>query len=112
MAILNYPLILVRARRFQVWGCLALAVLVAVLYVTSCTSHAAPVTFRFEAEITDVAAGIPFELPLSFAEGDVVHGRFSFEPQVAPAGSHRLESLQSLRFELNINGKVLGSDTY
>jgi hypothetical protein len=87
-------------------------VLSAILFATRNSVHAAPVTFRFDAEITHVPTGTPFDLPFDFQVGDVVRGSVTFEPEVAPPGSYRLESLQTLGFQLDIDGIGFGSETY
>ena len=111
---MDYPSrhwIAVRARWLQHWT-LLVAALSGALCPMSCIGHAAPVTFRFDAGITNAPPGTPFDLPFDFEAGDAVHGSVTFEPQVGIPGSHRLESLQVLGFELEIDGIRFGSETY
>jgi hypothetical protein len=72
--------------------------------------QAAPITFRFDAEITNVAAASPFDLPLSYRVGDIVQGRFTFDPERgSPLGDNALVAPRPYEFRININGIVAGS---
>jgi hypothetical protein len=76
--------------------------------VTPCL-QAAPVTFAFDAEITNiyVSPSASFDLPFEVDVGDTIHGRFTFEP--APLGRMGRQDL-GLQFE--IGGVQLQSPTY
>jgi hypothetical protein len=75
--------------------------------------HAAPITFRFDAEIFDVPAGNPFDLPLTFQVGDVILGKFTFDPNLAlPLDDKSIASHQPYSLEFQINGNVVGSSGF
>jgi len=55
--------------------------MVAVLvFGMSSTLEAAPVTFAFDAEISSVSLGIPFDSGIDFSVGDTISGQFTFQP--------------------------------
>jgi hypothetical protein len=72
---------------------------------------AAPVTFRFDAEIHTVFPGNPFDSGIDFAAGDVITGRFTFEPNPGD-GSNPIVALQTHQFQLNINGVAIAAPNY
>jgi hypothetical protein len=75
--------------------------------------QAAQTTFVFDATITDVFPGEPFDLPLSYQVGDVVQGKFTFEPgSGSPIGVDAIAAVQSFPIEFNINGIIVGSSSY
>lgn len=73
-------------------------------------SNAEPVTFQFEAEI-DRLSGTPFDSGIEFAEGDVISGQFTFEPDDGN-GDKFFEATQPYDFLLNINGVRVGASSY
>jgi hypothetical protein len=82
-----------------------------------CVSHpylqAAPITFRFDAEIINVPVGNPFDLPLTYQVGDVIHGRFTFEPALAlPIGDNAIAADQNFALEFEINGTLVSSSGF
>ena len=75
------------------------------------TLKAAPVTFRFEAEI-DSLSGVPFDSGINFSVGDIVSGQFTFEQSTVGDGSAYFEGTQPRNFSLNINGVVVLAPTF
>jgi hypothetical protein len=73
--------------------------------------QAAPLTFRFNAEIQTVFPGNPFESGINFATGDVIAGTFTFEPNPGD-GSNPVVALQTNGFQLRINGVAIASPNY
>jgi len=60
------------------------------LPVLSCecsTLIAAPVTFAFEVTVDSVFPGAPFDSEIDLAEGDVITGQFTFEPNAGDGNS-------------------------
>ena len=68
--------------------------------------NATPVTFQFEAEVSDKAESIPFDSGLAVNIGDVISGSFTFQPEVAP-GQQSLEAVQPFSSSLLIDGVSL-----
>lgn len=75
-------------------------------------AEAAPVTFAFDATITEVFPGVPFNFPLTYQVGDSITGKFTFEPEQAPPNAFKFESLQPYDLKLEISGTVLTSPGY
>lgn len=84
---------------------LATVTCVSLVFVAA-RSSAAPITLQFEATVTTVATGFPFESGIHFAEGDVISGVFAFEPNGGTGGMN-LNTIQPYTFSLQINGKIL-----
>jgi hypothetical protein len=81
--------------------------------VNCATLHAEPVTFRFDAEIVNVPIGNPFDLPLTYQVGDIIQGKFTFEPTSAkPIDNNAVAANQAFALEFNINGSVVGSSSF
>ncbi len=100
-----------RTLRRYVLGFLVL--LAGVLCVSRAFLHAAPVTFAFDAEIINVPAGNSFDLPLTYQVGDIIHGKFTFEPgNGMQIGDDAIAGDQPFAIEFNINGIVVGSSSY
>ena len=113
MACLNHRRIslLTQPLRPKVLG--ALILIAGVLCVSRTFLHAAPITFRFDAEIVNIAVGNTFDLPFSFQVGDAISGRLTFEPGTGvPTGDNSIEAVQSLGMEFVIKGTAFGSSTY
>ncbi len=91
----------------------ALCVVLAIAGVctTGASLHAAPLTFRFDAEIHTVFTGIPFDSGIDFATGDVIIGTFTFQPNQGN-GSMHLATMQDYQFALDVNGVVISTPRY
>jgi hypothetical protein len=75
--------------------------------------YAAPLTFRFDAQISSVSLGGPFNLPFEFQVGDTISGKFTFEPGAGVAiNDMAVGSDQSLPVEFNINGTSVLTSGY
>ncbi len=95
------------------------ALSVAFLLGAQVTLQAAPMTFAFEAEISSVSLGIPFDSGIDFSVGDTISGQFTFEPfeedcavtsgPIQPLGCTRL---QSNTFLVDVNGTEIESSSY
>jgi hypothetical protein len=72
--------------------------------------QAAPVTFGFEAEVVRLS-GIPNDTGIEFAVGDVIFGRFTFEPS-AGDDPEIFGDPQLHEFVLDINGSVLVAPSF
>ncbi len=106
------------ARRWKMTECvpsgrfqLQMALLTAIL----CNSLqgwllAAPLTFAFDATIDNTFAGVPFESGLSFAQGDTVSGKFTFDPN--PGGGSTITTIQPHSFSLLIGNVELSCPSY
>jgi hypothetical protein len=71
----------------------------------SLETQAAPVTFRFDAQIVSVALGGPFDLPFEFRVGDTISGKFSFQPGPGiPINNIAVVAEQPFAAEFNIDG--------
>lgn len=88
---------------------LRLLLFVILLWTSGNVSRAAPVTFRFDAEVTSIFAtpSADIELPFDVLIGDTIRGQFTFEP--APIGQMGTQEL-GLQFE--IGDVTLHSSTY
>jgi len=86
----------------------AAAVLV---FGTSATLEAAPVTFVFEATVDFISPGASFDSEIDLEEGDVITGQFTFEPN-AGDGSSALVVNQPYNFTVNINGVELSTAAF
>lgn len=86
-----------------------------VIACIECTSgslvQAAPITFTFEATINSVYVGIPFNLGIDYQVGDVVAGKFAFDP-LEGDGSTAVRVLQPHDFLLNVNGAVFATPSF
>ena len=67
---------------FQLCQSAAYLLLVVTLLASNNLVNAAPVTLAFDAQIDAVPPGIPFDSGLDYQVGDIVKGRFTFDPQV------------------------------
>src|SRR5687768_4165722 len=77
------------------------------------TLAAAPLTFRFDAEIVDVLAGSPFDLPLSYQVGDTIRGKFTFQPGAGvPINDVAVGADQLSALEFNINNTRVPTTTF
>jgi len=88
-------------------GALALVMLLA----NGPALQAAPVTFAFEATVDSISPGASFDSAIDIAEGDVITGQFTFEPN-AGDGSASLVVDQPYSFTVNINGIELSTAAY
>ncbi len=92
---------------------LVFAIGATLFFLASPPIDAAPITFRFDAQITSTPAGAPFDLPLTYAVGDVISGRFTFDPGLgAPIADGVVGSVQPYEFVFNINGAHVASSPY
>jgi hypothetical protein len=74
---------------------------------------AAPIHFRFDAEIVNVSLGDPFELPFEFNVGDTLRGTFAFEPGPGiPINDIAVRAHQPFPAEFNFNGVNLATSGY
>jgi hypothetical protein len=75
--------------------------------------HAAPLTFRFDAQISRLSLGSPFDLPFEFQLGDTISGKFTFEPGPGvEINDVAVVAEQPLPFEFNIDGVRLPTSGY
>lgn len=81
------------------------------LLIANCDVHGEPVTFRFNATIDSVFPGNPFDSGVTFTAGDVVYGRFTFEPNNGD-GSSSITVPQHHSFVVSVNGLELASERY
>jgi hypothetical protein len=87
--------------------------MLALLYSANSPSTVTAATLRFDARITSTPAGIPFDLPLAFQVGDVIHGHVTFEPGPGtPIADRARESIQEVGYTFDINGDVVTSSWY
>jgi hypothetical protein len=113
MAKLNRHWLPIRACAMRSYALCNAICLAAIVHSLDDIAHAAPITFRFDAEIVSVSDGSPFDLPLSYRVGDVIHGVFTFDPEVAiPLGDNAIVAPQPFEFLVNVNGAVVGSTTH
>jgi hypothetical protein len=82
--------------------------LVGMLLASSDLVQAAPVTLAFEATINTVIPGIPFDSGLDYRVGDVVKGRFTFDPQIGTDNMYLLAP-QPHELVLDIHGAVFAT---
>jgi hypothetical protein len=75
---------------------------------------ASPVTFAFDARITDVANGSPFNLPIAYQVGDTVHGTLTFNTTGGTSIGGGAASIydQPFRLQLEIGDAVISSNQY
>lgn len=74
---------------------------------------AAPLTFRFEAEVTNSYNNDLFSLPFDYKVGDVIHGKMSFEPVVTTTlVDDPIASIQPYALEFEIDGTVIGTSVF
>jgi hypothetical protein len=90
------------------------SVICTLLIGLSCSSgRGAPVKFKFDAEIRNVADGNPFNLPLTYEVGDIIFGSFIFEPNSGNIiGGNRVVASQPFAFEFDINGTVVATSGF
>jgi hypothetical protein len=74
-------------------------------------THAAPVTFRFEAVITNIFNPDAFDPGIDISINDIVRGKLAFNPNEGD-GSMSLVSIQPHSFSLNIDDVTLSSSSY
>lgn len=102
-------------RRSTLWGptnCALLTIsIVAGFCVSNAVVEAQPVTYKFDAAITSVASGVPFDSGITFAVGDMISGRFTFEPNTGVGGMN-LDTVQPYAFVLEVDGTNLFSPTF
>lgn len=86
----------------------------AVLASSHSTTNAAPVTLGFEAEVIDVDVLAPADLPFTVENGDVLTGRFTFEPVDADPGGGMTstDTVQEFTFSVVIDSTVVSTSTY
>ncbi len=76
-------------------------------------AQAEPVTFRFDATITNAPLGTPFDLPLTYEVGDIIHGEFTFDPGLAmPLSDNAAAADQPFELKFDINGTVIGTSSF
>jgi len=100
---------------------------VLVLMIATCASlslKAAPVTFAFEAEVIRVDEKLPADLPFSVETGDILTGRFTFEPVDAEPdilgtppnlvldGPSSTDTVQEFNFSITIDSTVVSTSSY
>lgn len=104
------------------WGYMLRSAAVVAVCLTMATGSclATPVTFAFEAEITTVFLGIPFESGIDFSVGDTISGRFTFDPLEEcavfdgpgqPLGG-LCETTQPFSFSVEIDGATFRTSDY
>ncbi len=74
-------------------------------------AEAAPVTFGFEATVDSISPGASFDSEIGLEAGDVITGRFTFEPN-ARDGSSPFVVNQPYAFSVDINGVELSTAAY
>jgi len=113
---MNHFLLMVGGRMMpSVRGLAFVGVFAVLMFGTQAMLQAAPVTFAFDAEITTVSRGIPFDSGVDFAVGDTISGQFTLDPledcavfdgPVQPLGD-LCATTQSSSFTVDINGAIL-----
>lgn len=74
---------------------------------------AAPITLIFDAEITNVPTGSPFDLGINYQVGDIIQGRLVLEPGVGnPINDVGVGADQDFAFDLIVNGTALNTVGY
>lgn len=74
------------------------------------TATAAPVTLQFDAEIVSIPVGNPFDLPFTYQLGDIIRGKFTFEPGSGTMlGDNAIVASQPFGLEFDINGTIVGT---
>jgi hypothetical protein len=101
----HYPGIVNRERSSLVLFALAL------LVAANCEVGAAPVTLQFNATIDTVFTGNPFDSGVSFVAGDIVLGKFTFEP-IGGDGTSSIRVSQNHTFRVSVDGVELASESY
>ena len=91
--------------------CVVLVAIIGVCTISVNTLKAAPVTFRFEAEVNSIFPGASFDSELGLSVGNVVTGQFTFEPNPGD-GSDSFEINQPYEFSLEINGVELSTAAF
>jgi hypothetical protein len=79
--------------------------------VNCATLYGAPITFRFDAMVTTVSPGNPFDAGVQFALGDTISGEFTFDPAEGD-GSKSFSAIQPYDFILHINGVSLATPSF
>jgi hypothetical protein len=83
------------------------------VFVSPTYSDAAPVTFRFDATITNVFEAAPFDLPIQYEIGDVIHAKMTFEPLATTTLlDSTVATVQFFKFNFDINGTAVGTSRY
>jgi hypothetical protein len=76
-------------------------------------SHAAPVTFRFEAVVNEVNQDPnPLVLPFAIALGDTITGTFTFEPLDVPSTAKKSEITQNFPMLFKVNSYSFSASSY
>jgi hypothetical protein len=77
------------------------------------TLKGAPITFRFDAEITNLLFETPFNLRLEYGVGDRIQGKFTFEPGPGiPINSLAVSAEQPYALEFDIHGTAVNTAGY
>jgi hypothetical protein len=81
-----------------------------VLYVSHSFSHAASITFRFDATIETLFPGVSFDSGLTFALDDLVSGEFTYDPSAGSGAT--ISAVQPYIFSFSANGQNLTSPSF
>jgi hypothetical protein len=103
-----------RARELKPPLVLAIFVALTGTHFLLCTLvQSAPVTFRFNATVTDAPAANPFDLPFDYDPGDVIFGQLTFDPaSAAPTAENAVGADQFLGLRFTIDDTEFGTSTY
>jgi hypothetical protein len=86
------------------------------MYFPSALLYAAPVALRFEANVGAPRQGAIDEVPpdwnISLQEGDLVSGKFTFEPFDAPSSTAETTLVQLFDFVIQIKSRTLATTQY
>jgi hypothetical protein len=80
--------------------------------LSSVIVQAEPVTFRFEAEVTDIDVLFPADLPFAVKVGDRIRGQFSFEPTDVPTDTPSTNTIQNFGVSFELESTELASNDY
>lgn len=87
-----------------------------VLAVAGIHSRAEPITLRFQATIGPPnvvnPVDVPFDMPISFAEGDVIQGQFTINPPSVPASMTSTNGIQFQSAMFQVNSQTLHTTVY
>jgi hypothetical protein len=93
-----------------------LVALLGVTFMLIAQSHATPITLAFDAIVGPPRQGVdgfvPPSLGVSLQPGDIISGRFTFEPIDAPPDSRETNVVESFPFEINIKSATLKSTQF
>jgi hypothetical protein len=100
-------------RRDRAYQLLVVASVIPGVMTSRSLVQAAPVTFAFDATVTTVFDGNPFNVPFDYNVGDTFRGMFTFEPTSGiGAGDNTIFAEQMLPLGFHIDGHSLTNPMY